>query len=74
MLAQIPDGLGFWATFDAKIYNWKLDGVGPVDNRPSTDYLRPIVIFFITKKLKNLKKKNVWVVTRDTYSEMNILS
>ena len=37
MLSQIPDGLGFWANFDAKVYNWKLDGVGPVDNRPSTD-------------------------------------
>ena len=30
------------------IYDFKLDGVGPVDNRPSTDYLHNFV-----KKKKN---------------------
>ena len=60
----------------------KLDGVGPVDNRPSTDKLQ----HFVHKEKKKIKqKKNVtcdtWHVTRDTWHEtrdtfggLNILS
>ena len=45
----------------------KLDGVGPVDNRPSTDKLH----HFVQKK----KKKNYMRhVTRDTFGGVNILS
>ena len=36
----------------------KLDGVGPVDNRPSTDKLH----HFVKKN-----KKNMWHVTRDMW-------
>ena len=39
----------------------KLDGVGPVDNRPSTDKLHR----FVRKKKK--KKKELWHVTRDMW-------
>ena len=42
----------------------KLDGVGPVDNRPSTDKLHH---FAQKKKRKKKKKKNMWHVTRDTW-------
>ena len=34
----------------------KLDGVGPVDNRPSTDQLHHFVIFFCRIKNKKIKK------------------
>ena len=61
----------------------KLDGVGPVDNRPSTNKLH----HFIQKK-KNKKKcdiwhvtcdmwhvtRDTWHVTRDTFGGVNILS
>ena len=55
-------------------YTGKLDGVGPVDNRPSTDYLHQFV-----KKRKKRKKmwhmtRDTWHMTHDTYCEMNILS
>ena len=39
-------------------FSHKLDGVGPVDNRPSTDKLH----HFVQKKKKRKKKVNV---TRD---------
>ena len=39
----------------------KLDGVGPVDNRPSTDKLH----HFVHKKKK--KKSDTWHVTRDMW-------
>ena len=49
----------------------ELDGVGPVDNRPSTDKLH----HFVRKKKK--KKGHVtcdtWHVTRDTLGGVNIL-
>ena len=32
--------------FGSTVYNFKLDGVGPVDNRPSTDKLHHVVINF----------------------------
>ena len=34
-------------------FNWKLDGVGPVDNRPSTDQLQHFVLF-VFKSKKNV--------------------
>ena len=37
------------------MYAWKLDGVGPVDNRPSTDKLHHIVE---KKEEKKKEKKN----------------
>ena len=48
---------------------YKLDGVGPVDNRPSTDKLHH---FVRRKKLKKIKKilhvtRDMWHVTRDTW-------
>ena len=39
---------------------WKLDGVGPVDNRPSTNKLHQ----FVQKKQK---KHDMWHVTPDTW-------
>ena len=53
-------------------YIIKLDGVGPVDNRPSTDKLHQFVKNEEEKKrvwqIKNNKKKNdMWHVTRDTW-------
>ena len=41
-------------------YSYKLDGVGPVDNRPSTDKLH----HFVRKKRK---KKKMWHGTCDTW-------
>ena len=38
----------------------KIDGVGPVDNRPSTNMLHHIV-------KKKQKKRDMWHVTRDTW-------
>ena len=37
----------------------KLDGVGPVDNRPSTNYLHHLVQFFLKVILFNFLYKNV---------------
>ena len=59
----------------------KLDGVGPIDNRPSTDKL----IHFVQKKKKKEKKlhvtrdmwnvtRDMWHVTHDTFGGVNILS
>ena len=49
----------------------KLDGVGPVDNRPSTNKLH----HFVQKKKKIYIKKIVtcdtWHVTRDTWQSLN---
>ena len=42
-------------------YN-KLDGVGPVDNRPFTDKLHHFV-----RKKKDLKKNYMWHITCDTH-------
>ena len=42
----------------------KLDGVGPVDNRPSTDKLHQ---FVQKKKEKILVIYDIWHVTRDTW-------
>ena len=41
----------------------KLDGVGPVDNRPSTNKLH----HFVPKKKFKIKKNYTWDVTRDTW-------
>ena len=41
-----------------KDMNWKLDGVGPVDNRPSTDYLH---------QLQKLIKYDSWHMTCDMW-------
>ena len=43
----------------------KLDGVGPVDNRPSTDKL----LHFVQKKEEKRKEKksDMWRVTRYTW-------
>ena len=58
---------------------FKLDGVGPVDNRASTDKLH----HFVRKKIKKNKKnvtcdmwhvtRDMWHVTRDTFGGVNIL-
>ena len=50
----------------------KLDKVGPVDNRPSTDYLHHFINKKITKKkkkknIKNFINKLFWHVTGDTW-------
>ena len=51
-------------------YSWKLDGVGPVDNRPSTDKFH----HYVQKKRKK-KKNDMWHVTRDMFvGGVNILS
>ena len=39
--------------FFFKIYAYKLDGVGPVDNRPSTDKLH----HFVRRKKKKKKRR-----------------
>ena len=52
--------------FILRIYVLKLDGVGPVDNRPSIDKLHHFVWVKKTKKQKNIKK-NMWHVTRDMW-------
>ena len=62
------------------IGKYKLDGVGPVDNRPSTDKLHHLVLK--KNKIKNKIKivtRDMWHMTRDTWHEtrlggMNILS
>ena len=41
----------------------KIDGVGPVDNRPSTDKL----LHFVPKKKKKIVTCDTWHVTRDTW-------
>ena len=41
----------------------KLDGVGPVDNIPSTDLLHQ----FVPKKNLNNKNGDMWQVTGDTW-------
>ena len=43
-------------------FELKLDGVGPVDNRPSTDKLHHFV-----KKKEEEKEKKKWHVTCDTW-------
>ena len=43
-----------------KLSPQKIDGVGPVDNRPSTDKLHHF------ERKKN-KQKNMWHVTQDTW-------
>ena len=58
----------------------KLDRVGPVDNRPSTDKLH----HFVKKTKQKINKKltcdtwhvtcDMWHVTRDTFGVVNILS
>ena len=55
----------------SKYRNWgpsikKLDGVGPVDNRPSTDTLHYLVQLFFRKKRKKLKyyKKKIFTCDR----------
>ena len=40
-------------------HSYKLDGVGPVDNRPSTDKLHHFV--------RKTKQKKTWHVTRDMW-------
>ena len=50
-------------------YVLKLDGVGPVDNRTSTDKLH----HFVRKNIKKLKKY-MWHVTRDMFGGVKILS
>ena len=49
-----------------KIFSWymKLDGVGPVDNRPSTDKLHPFV-----KKRRRKRRRRIffWHVICDTW-------
>ena len=56
-----------------------LDGVGPVDNRPSTDKLH----HFVRKKRKKMWQvtcdtghvtRNTWHVKHDTFGGVNILS
>ena len=44
---------------------WKLDGVGPVDNRPSTDKLH----HFVQKKRKKIVTHDMWHVTSDTWHD-----
>ena len=44
---------------------YKLDGVGPVDNRPCTDKLHHFVKE--KKKKKKKRRKKIWHVTRDTW-------
>ena len=36
-----------------KIYFHKLDGVGPIDNRPSNNQLHPFVEFFFKEEKKS---------------------
>ena len=49
---------------DETIYVKKLDGVGPIDNRPSTDNLH----HFVQKKKKRKKvTRDMWHVTRDMW-------
>ena len=38
-----------WQWLEMAGNGWKLDGVGPVDNRPSTNQLHPFVQFFKDK-------------------------
>ena len=46
------------------IVPFKLDGVGPVDNRPSTDKLHQIVW---KKKKKKIATCDIWHLTLDTW-------
>ena len=76
--------IGFYSNPFGPMFN-KLDGVGPVDNRPSTDKLHQIV----RKKRRRKKRRkklwhvthdmwhvtcDTWHVTHDTLGGMNILS
>ena len=44
-------------------YSSKLDGVGPVDNRPSTTKLH----HFVRKKRKTIVTYDTWHMTRDMF-------
>ena len=46
---------------------WKLDGTGPVHNRPSTKYLHPHVQFFKDNFKKSHMTGDTWHVTRDMW-------
>ena len=63
-----------WLT--TKRFITELDGVGPVNNRPSTDWLKHFVKFFHMKKL-SCEKGHVTCgmshMTHDTWREVNIL-
>ena len=74
-----------WATKDFKRSKWgriwfpihlnKLDGVGPVDNRPSSNKL-----YHCVRRKKNVTcdmwhmTRDTWQVTHDTFGGVNILS
>ena len=73
-----PLPISFWKGIICICDVWcKLDGVGPVDKRPSTDKLHHIV-----KKKKNKKMtcdmwhvtRDTWHVTRDMFGGVDILS
>ena len=66
-----------WNIFPVKLqFLWKLDGVGPVDNRPSTNKLQ----HFVKKKMWHVTCDmwhvtcDTWHVTRDTFGGVDILS
>ena len=87
ILSRAPEGKGSRFLFNFHI---KLDGVGPVDNRPSTNSLHHFIIliflFFLceTWQVKHDMwlvtcdtwhvKRDMWHVTCDTWREVNILS
>ena len=50
-------------------FNYKVDGVGPVDNRPSIDQLNHFVHFFLFFFIKNADKKYfvMWQVTPERW-------
>ena len=49
----------------------KLDGVGPVDNRPSTNQLHQFVQIFL-RIIFSLCKKNVFLIKKKIFSHMNV--
>ena len=57
----MPDGTPGSLRLNFKISK-KLDGVGPVDNRPSTDKL-----YHFVQKKKKIVTHDMWHVTRDMW-------
>ena len=60
------------------LYAGKLDGVGPVDNRPSTNKLHHFVqkknyMWHVTRDMWHMTR-DTWHMTRDTFGGLNILS
>ena len=64
ILSRAPEGKGSRFLFNFHI---KLDGVGPNDNRPSTNSLHHFVNFFIKKNVKKVVTCDRWHVTHDSW-------